>query len=287
MRFYSRHYQGRDEAAVLVNGRIVGMAEINALLGTNFPSSLLEFIETTGSATKLEKELARFPSNAKAGKQSAEVEFGPPLVNPPKIWGIGLNYRDHASDLAAEWPSEPASFMKPGTTLIGQKENIVLPPDSSRVTAEAELGVVIGKRCKNVDRADVRSVVFGYVPLLDMTAEDILRRNPRFLTRAKSYDTFLSLGPCIVSPDEVQDLGERNISTVVNGEVKRTNKVKNMAFPPDYLVAFHSRIFTFEPGDIILTGTPGAAKISDGDEVECRIDGFPSLRNFVKGGGEG
>ena len=215
------------------------------------------------------------------------MEFGPPLVNPPKIWGIGLNYRDHASDLAAEWPSEPASFMKPGTTLIGQKENIVLPPDSSRVTAEAELG---GSREEMQERRSgrCRSVVFGYVPLLDMTAEDILRRNPRFLTRAKSYDTFLSLGPCIVSPDEVQDLGERNISTVVNGEVKRTNKVKNMAFPPDYLVAFHSRIFTFEPGDIILTGTPGAAKISfDGDEVECRIDGFPSLRNFVKGGGKG
>jgi 2-keto-4-pentenoate hydratase/2-oxohepta-3-ene-1,7-dioic acid hydratase in catechol pathway len=287
MRFYSIHCEGRDEAAVLVNDRIVRMTDINARLKTDFATNLLEFIRTPSSMARLRRALTRIPATSKAGMWPDEVDPGPPVAKPPKIWGIGLNYRDHASDLSAPWPVEPASFMKPGTTVIGPNDNIVLPPDSNRVTAEAELGIVIGKRCKNVNQGDARSVIFGYVPLLDMTAEDILQRNPRFLTRAKSYDTFLSLGPCIVTPDEIQEVEELSISTVVNGEVKHTNKVKNMAFLPDYLVALHSRIFTFEPGDIILTGTPGAAKISDGDQAECRIDGFPPLRNPVKEGGEG
>jgi 2-keto-4-pentenoate hydratase/2-oxohepta-3-ene-1,7-dioic acid hydratase in catechol pathway len=211
-----------------------------------------------------------------------DVRIAAPYARPPKIWGIGLNYRAHARDLNAPVPDEPASFMKPWTTIIGPGDAILLPPQSRRVTAEAELGLVLGRRCSRVEEGDVPAVLFGYVPILDMTAEDILQRNPRFLTRAKSFAAFLSLGPWIATPDEIADLPGLRVTTVRNGEVVASNTVSDMQFSPAALVAFFSRVFEFEPGDLLLTGTPGAAVVQDGDEVACRLDGFPELRNPVR-----
>jgi len=173
--------------------------------------------------------------------------------------------------------------MKPSTAIIGLGDTIVLPAQSKRVTAEAELGVIIGKRCKHVREQDADSIVFGYVPILDMTAEDILQRNARFLTRAKIFDTFFSFGPVILTPNEVDDLPSLTVRTVLNGEVVKSNQIRNMSFSPTRLIAFHSDVMTWEPGDILSTGTPGAVVIRNGDVVECRIDGFPTLSNPVAG----
>jgi len=222
--------------------------------------------------------------NVEMGERNDAVKFCAPFYNPPKILGIGLNYREHASDLGAEQPKEPASFMKPRTAIIGPGDTILLPAESERVTAEAELGIVIGRRCKHVHENDAESAIFGYVPVLDMTAEDILQRNPRFLTRAKSFDTFLSFGPVIVTPEEIGKLSALTVSTVLNGKAVKSNQVRNMMFSPAQLVSFHSNVMTFEPGDIISTGTPGAVEIREGDVVECRIDGFPVLSNRVANG---
>jgi 2-keto-4-pentenoate hydratase/2-oxohepta-3-ene-1,7-dioic acid hydratase in catechol pathway len=114
-----------------------------------------------------------------------------------------------------------------------------------------------------------------------MTAEDILRKNPRYLTRAKSFDTFFSFGPQLVTPDEVGDISALEVSTVLNGEVRRTNTVRNMTFSPWSLVSFHSKVMSLLPGDVISTGTPGAVVIRDGDVAECRITGFEPLSNPV------
>ena len=201
---------------------------------------------------------------------------------PRKIWGIGLNYVDHASDLDETSPTdEPASFMRPDTTIIGPGDEIFLPSQSERVTAEAEVAVVIGCEAKNVSEAEAPSVVAGFVPVLDMTAEDILRRNPRYLTRAKSFDTFFSFGAELATPDEIDDVSALEVSTVLNGEVRRANTVSNMTFSPYWLVHFHSRIMTLLPGDVISTGTPGAVVIEDGDVAECRVIGFEPLSNPV------
>ena len=205
-----------------------------------------------------------------------------PLRRPPKIWGIGLNYRAHAEALGVAVPEEPAAFMKPATTLIGLDETILLPPQSQRVTAEAELALVLGRRGANVAEDRVASVLFGYVPVLDMTAEDILQKNPRFLTRAKSFGTFLSVGPWIATPDEVPSPAGLRVATLRRGDVVASNTVSDMRFPPAMLVAFFSRVFDWEPGDLLLTGTPGAAVIEDGDVAGCRIDGFQELRNPVR-----
>lgn len=211
-----------------------------------------------------------------------ETQYAPLYRRPRKIWGIGLNYAEHAGDLDTTAPAdEPASFMRPDTTIIGPGDRIVLPSQSKRVTAEAELGLIIGRASKNVFEDEASSVVAGFTTILDMTAEDILRRNPRYLTRAKSFDTFFSFGPHLVTPDEIEDVDALEVSTILNGEVRRTNTVSNMTFSPWDLVSFHSKVMTLLPGDVISTGTPGAVVIQDGDVAECRITGFEPLSNPV------
>jgi len=212
-----------------------------------------------------------------------QAEFGPLYRYPRKIWGIGLNYVEHAEDLSEKAPStEPASFMKPDTTIIGPGDTIEIPLQSERTTAEGELGVIIGKRCKGVEEENVKEYIAGYTTAIDMTAEDILQKKPRYLTRSKSFDTFFSFGPVLVTPDEVEDISRLKVATVLNGKVHRENTVSNMTFPPHFLVSFHSKVMTMLPGDIISTGTPGAVVINDGDMVECVIDGFNKLVNPVR-----
>lgn len=216
--------------------------------------------------------------------RASNVDFASPLAEPGKLWGIGLNYAAHAEDLDENRPDEPASFMKPASTVVGPGGPIHLPPtsQSERVTAEAELGVVIGRTAKDVTAEEASAVVAGYVPVIDLTAEDILERNPRFLTRAKSFDTFLVLGPWI-EMDAPENLGDIEVRTVVNGSVAARNVVSNMQFSPLELVSFHSRVMTLEPGDVISTGTPGAATVRDGDEVRAEVDGIGTLRADVVG----
>ena len=287
MKLASLRYQGEEKAGILVPGGILLLDFLNRKFGWKYPNDLLGLIET-GSLKPIrewyqaggEQELLTFQEFLIPEK---EISFAPLYRCPRKIWGIGLNYQAHAKDLSEKAPeTEPASFMKPDTTIIGQGDAILIPRQSERTTAEAELGIVIGSPCKNVAREDWLSVVAGFTTVIDMTAEDILRRNPRYLTRSKSFDTFFSFGPVLRTPDEIGDVLNLTVSTVLNGQVRASDRVINMTFPPDFLVAFHSEVMTLLPGDIISTGTPGAAVIQDGDRVECRIDGFATLMNPVR-----
>jgi 2-keto-4-pentenoate hydratase/2-oxohepta-3-ene-1,7-dioic acid hydratase in catechol pathway len=220
------------------------------------------------------------PSSAPAERVSPEnASFGSPLAEYGKLWGIGLNYADHAADLDEDRPTEPASFMKPSSAATGPGGPIRLPPRevTDRVTAEAELAVVVGRTCSNVSRDEVDDVVAGYVPVIDMTAEDILGRNPRFLTRAKSFDSFLVVGPWIVTPEAATPLDEVTVQTVVNDSVVASNQIRNMMTRPDELVSFHSQVMTLEPGDVISTGTPGAEPIEPGDSVTATVESVGSV----------
>ncbi|WP_418285557.1 fumarylacetoacetate hydrolase family protein [Halorubrum sp. DTA46] len=210
---------------------------------------------------------------------AADISFGTPLESFGKFWGIGLNYEEHAGDLDEDRPDEPASFMKPSTVLTGPNGPIRLPPksQSERVTAEAELAVVMGRTCRNVDADSVADVIAGFLPVIDMTAEDVLQRNPRFLTRAKSYDTFLVTGPALAVPEEPLDLDGLSVRTEINGEVEAENEIRNMLFPPAEIVSFHSDVMTLEPGDLFSTGTPGAAPIEPGDEVRAVVESIGSV----------
>ncbi|MFW5911748.1 MAG: fumarylacetoacetate hydrolase family protein [Halolamina sp.] len=205
------------------------------------------------------------------------------LDEPGKLFGIGLNYVEHAGDLSENAPEEPASFFKPTTAATGPGGPIRLPAAeiTDRVTAEAELAVVIGRTCRNVDVADADDVIAGVAPVIDMTAEDVLQRNPRFLTRSKSFDTFLVLGPHLAVPKPGADFSDTTVRTVVDGETVAENVVANMTFSPRELVAYHSDVMTLEPGDLISTGTPGAGVIQPGSNVRAEVEGVGSVEATV------
>jgi 2-keto-4-pentenoate hydratase/2-oxohepta-3-ene-1,7-dioic acid hydratase in catechol pathway len=266
-----------EEAAVITDRGAVAVRAINAYWGKSWPTDLFQLLEQ-GVSPFLLRDAERTPEVL----DPSSVRFGPLYRHPRKIWGVGLNYREHARDLGVSIPAEPASFMKADHTIIGPGDYIELPVQSRRVTAEAELGIVIGRTCKNVPTEEALSHVAGVCLILDMTAEDMVIENPRYLTRAKNFDTFFSFGPELITLDEVPDLLSLRVGTYSNGSLFRENVVSNMAFPPDYLVAFHSHVATLFPGDIIATGTPGAVPIGDGDVAECRIEGLGTLKNPVR-----
>lgn len=229
---------------------------------------------------------ADFATADSRGMPAAVGLPAPPYRHPPKILGIGLNFAAHARDLSAPIPDEPASFLRADHTIVGPEDAILLPWQSRRVTSEAELGLVIGRYCRNVSEQEALRYVFGVCPILDQTAEDILRRNPRFLTRAKNFPTFFSFGPTIIPMAKVlakyPALDDIEVSTVLNGEVVHGNVLGNMIFPLAKLISFHSHVMPLFPGDIISTGTPGAVPIVDGDVVECQLGELATLRNPVR-----
>jgi 2-keto-4-pentenoate hydratase/2-oxohepta-3-ene-1,7-dioic acid hydratase in catechol pathway len=201
------------------------------------------------------------------------------------IWGAGLNYRRHSDDLDAPQPgSGPGSYLRPANCLIGNGGHIELPLQSTRVTAEAELGLVIGSACKDVPRDKWRSVVAGVTAVLDMTAEDVIRENPRYIPWAKGFDTFCSVGPVLVTLDEFSDdlLASLSIATVRNGETIASATPSAMKYDLGYLVEYFTAGRTFEPGTVICTGTPGAAVISSGDTVQAVVEHVGTLSHPVR-----
>ena len=267
---------GHESAAVVVSDGVVMVDDINQQFSTNWPTDVFSLLQRG-----LDQLLSEQAHALSVNQLRQNFSVKPLYRHCRKIIGIGLNYLDHAKDLNAPHPTEPASFMKGDNTIIGFRDPISLPSQSKRVTAEAELAVVIGKTCKGVSENEAMSCVAGFCLVIDMTAEDILQRNPRFLTKAKNFDTFFSFGPELITPDELPYIPSLRVGTWKNGELYRENTISNMAFQPAYLVSHFSDISTLYPGDIISTGTPGATPISSGDEVECRVAGFQSLINTV------
>jgi 2-keto-4-pentenoate hydratase/2-oxohepta-3-ene-1,7-dioic acid hydratase in catechol pathway len=201
------------------------------------------------------------------------------------IWGVGLNYRGHAADLDAVQPSSgPGSYLRPTSCLIDNGEFIELPTQSARVTAEAELGLVIGVECKNVRRESWRSVVAGVTGVLDMTAEDAVRENPRYIPWSKGFDTFCSIGPVFVTLDEFGEGGLDclRISTVRNGETIASATPADMKYDLGYLVEYFTAGRTFRPGTVICTGTPGAAVIKPGDSIQAVVEQVGTLTHTVR-----
>lgn len=206
-----------------------------------------------------------------------QIVLLPPVV-PSKIVGIGLNYREHAAELGLAVPDEPLIFLKPVSALIGPDDPILYPPASRRVDHEAELAVVIKRRCRNVPAARARDYVLGYTCLNDVTARDLLDRDGPW-TRAKGFDTFCPLGPCIATD---LDPGALIVEAYVNGDLRQSSSTKELIFPVEELVARVSQVMTLLPGDVIATGTPGGVgPLQPGDRVEVRIDGIGSLKNTV------
>jgi 2-keto-4-pentenoate hydratase/2-oxohepta-3-ene-1,7-dioic acid hydratase in catechol pathway len=199
---------------------------------------------------------------------------------PTKIICVGRNYVAHARELGNEVPERPLIFMKPPSALIGDGDAIVLPPQSQRVEHEAEIGVVIGRRVRNVDEQDALEAVAGFVPLNDVTARDLQKLDGQW-TRAKGFDTFCPVGPAVAA-DGI-DWRTLEIICRVNGEVRQHGRATDMAFGIPLLVSFISSVMTLEPGDIIATGTPeGISPLAPGDTVEVELRGLSRVSNPVR-----
>jgi 2-keto-4-pentenoate hydratase/2-oxohepta-3-ene-1,7-dioic acid hydratase in catechol pathway len=201
------------------------------------------------------------------------------------IVGVGLNFLPHAADLRAAPTEYPTLFFKGRHTVIGPGDVIPLPSMSGRVTAEAELGLVIGRRMYRVDAADALDYVAGGCCVLDQTAEDILQMDSRMLTVSKNFPGFFSFGPELVSLDELGapagGLAGVRVCTHLNGACLRSATLADMRFGPAELLSFISQVMPLERGAIVSTGTPGAVVLSPGDVVECRISGLQPLGNPV------
>lgn len=270
-------FAGQDHAGVLTPEGVAPVLEINTKYDLRIPNSLLEIIR---------EDIREIPTAGVRPIKLTEIEPRLPYAVPPKIWCIGLNYKSHAEDIAAVQPEEPGSFMKPASCMFQPGGNIYLPPPevSDDVDAEGELGVIIGRTCRFVPVEKVREVIYGYTTTLDLTALDVLRKNPRYLTRSKSIDTFFSFGPVIVTADEVPDVDALEVITEHNGGICSRDFVRNMKHRPFQLVSFHSDFFTLHPGDLISTGCPKGARIKAGDTVGARIEGVGTVGATVHQG---
>ena len=197
---------------------------------------------------------------------------------PSKIVALGLNYRSHAEEVNARLPNAPLIFLKPSTAVIWHEDNIVYPPTSERVDYEGELAVVVKKPVWRVSVQDALDYVLGYTCFNDVTARDLQNRDGQW-TRAKGFDTFAAIGPCIeteLDPDRVP------VETRLNGNVRQQGNTDDLIYPVPEIISFISGVMTLLPGDVIATGTPGGiGPMSVGDTVEVRIPPIGVLRNRV------
>lgn len=289
MRLTSIQHSGAEVAGIVTSKGVLPVAAVNAAKGTAWKSDMMSLIQAgeipamtdwynTGGKEELEGMAGLIPWE--------EVVCAPLYRDPKRIFGIGLNYVDHAGDIGAAAPTGfPGSFFKMADTLIGPGDEIRLPKlkEAQKTTAEAELGIIMGKDCRDVSEENWQDAIVGYTTILDMTEESILKGNdyvsgnPRYLTIVKNFPTFFSFGPELVTPDEVPDVLALEVQSVCNGQVYAKNVVGNMTHGPARLVSLHSSIQGWYAGDVLSTGTPRAFHIQDGDIAECRIvgpDGF-------------
>jgi len=206
------------------------------------------------------------------------MQTTPPPCSPTKIVCVGLNYRAHALEMGKALPSEPLIFLKPPSAVVGPGTPIVRPRGFERVDFEGELGVVIGRRARNVPIAEALDYVAGFTCALDITVRDLQKRDVQY-TRAKGFDTFCPLGPVVAKG---LDPSRLRICTRLNGHVRQDSNTSDMIFSVPALIAFISGVMTLEPDDVISTGTPpGVGPIAPGDEIEVEIAGIGILKNPV------
>lgn len=216
-----------------------------------------------------------------------EVELLAPVA-PPKVVCIGLNYVFHGVETGLALPDAPLLFAKFPTSVVGPGAAIVVPSASAQVDYEAELGVVIGRRTRDVSTSDALSSVWGYTCLNDVSARDVQFADGQWV-RGKSQDTFCPVGPAVVTAEEIEDPQALEVSCHVNGELRQRASTADMIFGVAELVAYISRGITLEPGDLIATGTPAGVGMSmeppcylaAGDVVDVSVSGIGTLRNHV------
>jgi len=258
-----------------------------------FPLKNVGFSDAVSFIAAGEKEHQRVESWLKGASSRDLIPLGSirltaPIPRPPKILCIGLNYRDHAKESKMEVPSVPTVFAKYASSVIGPGDPIVLSAATQKPDYEAEFAVVIGKRAKQVPRAQWRDCVFGYTIVNDVSARDVQLATSQW-TLGKSFDTFAPMGPHIVTADEIHDPHALDIRLNIGGETLQHSNTRELIFRVPELIEYLSQMMTLEPGDIISTGTPAGVGLGrtpprwlrPGEEVLIEIDKIGVLRNPV------
>lgn len=253
----------------------------------SLPSDIIAFLEgDDATLAQAKKVLAATP--AASGMALESVKLAAPIPRPGKILCIGLNYRDHAAESGMALPEFPTVFTKYNNTVIGTGEPIVIPSITTKPDWEVELGVVIGKRAKNVSESDALNYVAGYVPYHDVSARDYQTRTSQW-TMGKTFDTFGPMGPALTTADEIADPHNLNVQLSIDGKIMQKSNTSNLYFTINQLIADITAVMTLEPGDLIATGTPGGVGqsrnpprfLQDGEVVRIEIEKLGVLENRV------
>jgi len=232
-----------------------------------------------------EKDLSKLPEIDK------NLRIGPCISSPEKFIGIGLNYSAHAKETDANAPKEPIIFFKAVSSICGANDYIFLPKNSSKSDWEVELGVIIGKKAKNIPENKSMDHIFGFCIVNDISEREYqLERSSGQWDKGKAFDTFGPIGPYIVTKDEIKDIQNLNLKLKLNGQVMQNGNTKDMIFGVTHLVSYISFFMTLKPGDIITTGTPpgvGMGRnppvfLKNEDKMELAIDGLGNQIQIVK-----
>ncbi|MCM3729488.1 fumarylacetoacetate hydrolase family protein [Neobacillus cucumis] len=259
------------------------------------PSDMNGLLQGGKESLAKAEEAIQFALNNKEDKgrklvlSTDEVKVEAPVPNPGKMICVGHNYREHILEMKREIPQHPVVFAKFANTVIGPQDDIPFFPISEQLDYEAEFAFVIGKRARNVSQEDALDYVAGYTIVNDVTYRDIQRRTLQWL-QGKTVEGSAPMGPWLITTDELENPSGLEVVLTVNGEERQHTNTANLVFSVQYLVEFLSNLMTLEPGDVILTGTPGGVGfamnpqtfLKDGDVVKIEIDQIGSLENTVK-----
>ncbi|SAL67083.1 fumarylacetoacetate hydrolase family protein [Caballeronia humi] len=273
---------GRPEIGALVDG---GIMQISKHLA-DAPNYMIGLIEGWSA---FRDRLQALTASAPVDHVLDAVTLLAPVPRPPKILGIGLNYADHLAESGMDKPADQLWFAKMPTSATGPFAPIDLPRVSEQLDYEAELAFVIGKRCRHVPRVRAHEVIFGYCVANDVSVRDWQVRTSQFML-GKSFDTHAPFGPSIVTADEIADPHSLGIRCFVNGEKRQDSNTRELIFNCFEQVEHLSKVMTLEPGDLILSGTPGGVGVGSkpprwlraGDRVKVEIDGIGAIENIVQ-----
>lgn len=255
---------------------------------SRIPNNLKKFLE---GGDELLKKVKRIVAQGRSIIPEADVNFLAPITKMDKLACIGLNYRGHCEEQGIPPPETPVVFSKFPSNIVGPTDNVVLPSISDKVDWEAELAIVIGKKCKSLNNHEAEDYIFGYTVAQDISARDWQKgkRNGGQFLLGKAMDTFCPLGPAIVTKESICDVNNLSVKTWVNGVLKQDGNTNELIFKPHDIVAYISQFMTLLPGDVILTGTPGGVGfarkppefLKKGDCLETEIESLGRLKNNV------
>ena len=275
---------GNETYGLVRDGNVATKDSIIMQTGVPLPFNIMDFL-FEGWYDEIKDKI----SSTSFQNKLREFSILNPLPNPSKIICLTFNYPKHAKEQNYESTKDPVIFIKPRTTLCGTDSEIKCPNFVKQLDYEIELAVIIGKTCKNIDEISAKNYVFGYMVFNDVSARDIQMQDKQF-TRGKSFDTFAPCGPWITTLDEITDVGNLQMTTRINGQVRQNSSTNNMFINISSIVSKLSKVMTLEKGDIIATGTPEGVALNnpdtpflkDGHKIDMEIEKLGKIQNTVK-----